>query len=228
MAKVKFTAIVADMRGSLAGTTFSKNRYSAYTRTKTTPVNPDTPAQQLVRQRFAQLSQAWRGLTAAQRAGWNQTAVNYNRTNVWGDQVPLNGFNLFKQLNQNLLNAGAATINDAPLPSAVQGFTSLSLVADTTTGDITATFAAAIPVGQHALLFATAPLSAGINFAKSQLRQIASLTSAGASPLDFTAQYVAKFGALPPVGSKVFMEMKPILDLTGQAGTTISASAIAI
>lgn len=228
MALVKYTAIVADMRGSLAGTVFSKNSYGAYVRTKVTPVNPQTIAQQGVRQFFGQLSQAWRGLTQAQRNGWNTSAVNFNRTNVFGDQSQLNGFNLFKQLNQNLLITGNATIDDAPLPAAVFGFTAASLVADTGLGNLTLTYAPAIPAGTSVLVSATAQLSAGVNFVKSELRTIKVAVTADASPLDLTADYVAKFGALPLVGTKVFVEVKPINDVSGQAGTPLKVSAIAI
>lgn len=227
-AKIKFTAFMADARGSVAGTVFSKNAYAAYVRTKVSPVNPQTPAQQAIRQFFTQISQAWRGLTELQRKLWNQNAVNYNRTNVFGDQVQLNGFNLFKQLNQNLLFTGETLLSDAPTPQAVFGFTSASLIADTTTGDITLTYAPAIPADTKVIVSATTQLSAGVNFVKSELRSIKIAVTADASPLDLTTDYVAKFGALPAVGTKVFVEIKPINTVSGQSGTNLKVSAIAI
>ena len=42
MAKIKMTAIVADMRNKLNGSVFSRNRGGAYIRTKVTPINPQT------------------------------------------------------------------------------------------------------------------------------------------------------------------------------------------
>ena len=102
------------MRGHTGGTVFSKNTFANYIRNKVSPVNPDTPAQSLVRSRFTSLSQDWRGLTQAQIRAWNQGAQAFAHTNVFGNNVPLTGFNLFKQLNQNLLAAGAATIDDIP------------------------------------------------------------------------------------------------------------------
>jgi hypothetical protein len=228
MAKIKFTAFMADARGSVAGTVFSKNRYSAYTRTKVSPVNPQTIAQQGVRQFFTQLSQAWRALTELQRKLWNQNAINFNRTNVFGDQVKLNGFNLFKQLNQNLLVVGQPVINDAPAPGAVFGFTSASLAADTGGGTLILTYAPVIPAGTSVILSATTQLSAGVNFVKSELRKIDTIIAADVSPLDISAEYIVKFGALPAVGTKVFVEIKPVNDTTGQAGTPLKLSAIAI
>ena len=49
MAKILMTAIVADIRNKLNGSVFSKNRYGAYVRTKVTPVNPQSTAQQNTR-----------------------------------------------------------------------------------------------------------------------------------------------------------------------------------
>lgn len=228
MAKIKFTAFLADVRGSVAGTVFSKNTYGAYTRTKVTPVNPSTGAQQLVRQFFAAISQAWRGITDAQRTLWNQSAGNFSRNNIFGDQISLTGFNLYKQLNQNLLNIGVVRIDDAPLPAAVFGFTALAIVANTTLATLDATFAPAIPIGTSVIVFATAPQSAGKNFVKSEYRQIAVLTDVDLSPEDLAAAYIVKFGALPPIGSKVFVQLKPINAVTGQAGTTLQSSDIAV
>lgn len=227
-ALIKFTAFLADARGSVAGTVFSKNTYGAYTRTKVTPVNPSTTAQQLVRQFFAAISQAWRGITQAQRDLWNQSANNFTRNNVFGDQVALTGFNLYKRLNQNLLNVGVARIDDAPLPASVFGFSALSVIADTTMGTLEATFAPVIPAGTSVIVFATAPQSAGKQFVKSEFRQIAVLTVADLTPEDLAAAYIVKFGALPPIGSKVFIQFKPINAVTGQAGTTLQAEDIAV
>lgn len=227
-ALIKFTAFLADARGSVAGTVFSKNTYGAYTRTKVTPVNPSTTAQQLVRQFFAAISQAWRGITQAQRDLWNQSASNFTRNNVFGDQVALTGFNLYKRLNQNLQNIGVAIIANAPLPASVFGFSALSMVADTGGGTLTLTFAPVIPAGTSVIVFATAPQSAGKQFVKSEFRQIRVFTVADTSPEDIAAEYITKFGALPPVGSKVFVQLKPINAVTGQAGTTLQAEDIAI
>lgn len=226
MAKIKFTAFMADARGSVAGTVFSRNGSGAYTRTKVTPVNPQSTAQMTVRTRFGGRSQAWRGLTQAQRDAWIAAAVNFTKSNVFGDQVKLSGLALYKSLNQNLLNAGQSVIADAPLPASVFGFTTLSATAVNTASVSTLTFTDAIPAGTSVLVFATPSVSAGKNFVKSEYRQIAVLTSADASPATISTAYDAKFGAVGAAGSKIFFKLKPVNDTTGQAGTELSASAI--
>ncbi len=228
MALVKFTAIVADMRGKLNGSVFSKNTYGAYIRTKVTPVNPQTVAQQISRNFMTTVAQAWRGITQLQRDLWNQSAVNFTRTNIFGDNVQLTGFNLYMRLNKNLLEIGGSMIANAPQPADVPGFETLSVVADTGLGTMNATFSPAISASVDVQVFATAPLSAGKQFVKSELRKIAVLTVANLTPEDLAAAYIVKYGALPPVGSKVFIAFKATNNTTGQAGSMLKASAIAI
>jgi len=228
MALVKFTAIVADMRGKLNGSVFSKNTYGSYIRTKVTPVNPQTVAQQISRNFMTTVAQAWRGITQLQRDLWNQSSINFSRTNIFGDNVQLTGFNLYMRLNKNLLEINQAIIANAPQPADVPGFTSLSVVADTGAGTMNATFSPAIPASVDVQVFATAPLSAGKQFVKSEFRKIDVLVNGDLSPEDLAVAYIAKFGALPPVGSKIFIGFKPTNNTTGQAGTLLKASSIAI
>jgi len=219
---------VGDLRGSLGGTTASRNTYGSYFRRKVTPVNTNTNAQQLVRQRLATISQLWSGLTANERKTWNEMAPQFSRTNVFGDQVPLTGFNLFVRLNRNLLEIGEATISAAPQPQAVPGFTSVGLTADTGGGTYEVAFTPLIPATIKVIVYATAPLSAGISFVKSEFREIDVLITGELTPVNLVANYITKFGALPPVGAKSFVRLRPILIATGQAGSAIQASDIAI
>jgi len=72
MALVKFGGGVVGMSGSIAGTTFARNRSGSYARAKTKPINPNTTLQNLVRATFAMLSARWaQTLTEAQRTAWN-------------------------------------------------------------------------------------------------------------------------------------------------------------
>jgi len=228
MAKILLGVFAPDIRGHTGGTVFSKNTFANYIRNKVTPVNPSTPAQSLVRARFTGLSQDWRGLTQAQRNAWNQGAQAFAHTNIFGNNVPLTGFNLFKQLNQNLLAAGAAQIDDIPTVSDVFAFLTQSLVADTGFGTLNLTFTPAIPVGTSVIVYATPGVSAGIAFVKSEFRQIRVLTSANVSPVDLAPVYTPVFGALPTVGQKVFVETRPILDSSGQSGQRLKSSDIAV
>ena len=225
-AKIKLTAMVAEIRGKLNGTVFSRNSSGAYVRNKVTPVNPNTSFQSNVRADFTTVAQNWRDLTGAQRDAWNQGVVAFSHTDVFGDNVPLSGFNLHQSLNLNLLAVDQVVIVSPPLPGAVFNFTSASLTAAFGLGDLDITFAPAIPAGTSVLLKATAPLSAGKNFVKSELRQIDVLTTADVSPHAAEVEYIAKFGAIGAAGSKLFVELRAIDDTSGQGGGRRLISAI--
>lgn len=226
-AKIKLTAMVAEIRGKLNGTVFSRNSSGAYVRNKVTPVNPNTSFQSNVRADFTTVAQSWRDLTGAERDAWNQGVVAFSHTDVFGDNVPLSGFNLHQSLNLNLLAVGQSVITAPPLPGAVFNFTSASLAADFTLQTMTVTYAPAIPAGTSVLVKSTAPLSAGKSFVKSELRQIDIILTADASPFSIETEYIAKFGAVGAVGSKVFMELRAVDDTSGQGGGRRLVSAIA-
>lgn len=64
-------------RGSVAGTTYTANRYaSIVARARVTPINPMTDHQNKIRSHFKEASDRWRdSLDAADRTTWNQAAM---------------------------------------------------------------------------------------------------------------------------------------------------------
>jgi len=225
--KAKWGAIVVAGSGKLGGHVASRNRSGSYFRTKVTPVNPNTSYQAAVRARLAARSQAWSGLTAAQRAEWNAAVANFAKTDIFGDLQNPSGFNLFARLNINLVNIGEAPLTAPPTPQDVINFTSLSVAADFTLQTLTITFAATpIAATEKILLFATPALSPGISFVKSEYRQIDVLAAADTSPHSAETEYIAKFGSIGAVGQKIFVKLLPISVASGQAAIAVSASAI--
>lgn len=225
--KVKYSALMSAASGKLNGSVASKNRSGAYLRNKVTPVNPQTAAQNAVRSRLASFSQAWRGLTAAQRAAWDGAVNQFQKTNVFGDLVSPTGKNLYTRLNSNLDNIGESAISSPPLPAEVPEPIAGALTYDVGTGDA-ATFAftndsSAVTYA----LFATAPLSPGIGFFKNRYRQIGIYAGSGGSPIDFKADYIAKFGA-PAEGQKIAVKLVPIVVATGQRGVGATASTLVV
>lgn len=226
--KAKFGAIIVAGSGKIGGHVASRNRAGAYLRTKVTPVNPSTTAQAGARNRLAGISQGWRGLTAAQRASWNQAVGDFAKTDIFGDLKNPSGFNLYQRLNNNLLNIGQAAITSPPLPVAVDYFTSLSFTAEdgTVAESLDITFAPAIEADHSVKVFATPPVSAGVNFVKSEYRQIGVLTDADTSVLDYLAEYQAKFGSTGNAGQKIFIKLVQVEEASGLEGTPLEASAI--
>lgn len=226
--KVKFGAVVVGGRGKLSGHVASQNRAGAYFRTKVTPVNPKTTSQTTVRNRLAGISSGWRSLTAAQRAAWNSVVTDFAKTDIFGDLRNPSGFNLYQRLNNNLVTCGESQITSPPAVLAVDAFTSISLAAEDSTvaESFSLTFAPAVAADHLVKVYATPPLSAGINFVKSEYRLIAILPNSDTSPADLLTEYQAVFGSTGEAGQKIFVQCIQVEETSGIAGTSISASAI--
>lgn len=221
--KMQFGALVVDGRGKIGGHVASRNRSGAYLRTKVTPVNPQTLAQQMVRNRLTSLSQGWRSLTPAQRAAWDAAVSDYARTDIFGNLRNPTGKNLYLRVNANLLGVGEAAIST---PVAPQGTS--PVVAGTLTATDTPTMTVALSGGDGTCkvqIWATAPQSAGKSFVKSEYRLIGNDDDNVASPLDIQALYSAKFGA-QAAGTKVFVKLVPVNTTSGEQGTGSASSAI--
>lgn len=221
MAKIKYSALVSDMRNKLNGSVASKNRYGSYLRNKVTPVNPQTSFQQNVRQMLGSLSSQYRGITPAQRQSWINGAQNFPFTDIFGDTRYLSGQTLFVKLNTNLVNAGESVIDSAPLPVGVPEFAATGLTATVAGGSITTlsvdTSEETVPAGFVMAVYATPPLSPSINFVKNRLRYIGNAT-ATTGAADILALYTARFGATAAEGEQITVRVALISTDTGQQG----------
>ncbi len=228
MAKILLGNMITDIRGSQGGTTFSRNTFANYMRNKTSPVNPNTVAQQLVRNRLTAMSQSWGGLTPAERTGFIDGAPVWSNNNIFNQAINYTGFSLYGRLNRNRQEINEPFITTFVLPTAVDSFTSFSFVASFTLGTIITSFAPAIAATHKVIIRATPPLSAGTEFVRNQFRKIAVLDSTDLTGIDLAAFYTAVFGVLPPVNSKIFIDAKQVLISNGQNSVPIKDSAIVL
>lgn len=224
---MKFGAIVTDGRGKIGGHVASKNRHGAYLRTKVTPSNGQTSFQQGVRNLFTSLSQGWRSITQAQRDAWNAAVASFSKTDIFGDLRNPSGANLYQKLNNNLIRTGWTAIADPPNPVEVVDITIGALSVAATAGTMSLAYVANALDTSEIEVYATAPLSAGKSFVKSEYRLVTQFTSDSVSPLNMAAAYVSKFGALTgQAGKKIFVKTLAIDSTTGQSSVAQSTYAI--
>lgn len=226
MAKVKFTAFLADMRNKLNGSVFARNRGGAYVRTKVTPLNPQSIAQVGARSLLTGLAQGFRSLTQDEITAWNNAVNDWQTTDIFGDSVSPTGLALYVRLNSNIINAGGTVITTPPSSVGAVALEQLGLTA-AVTGDVFDIdfLPAAVPADHTMYVESTSMLSPGINNANSRFRFIDTHAAAGASPVDMFAAQTSKFGSLV-AGQKVFVRAKFINKLTGEVSLALKASAI--
>lgn len=224
--KAKFGAIVVDGRGKIGGHVASKNRSGSYFRTKVTPVNRNTSFQAAVRNRLASISQGWRSLTQAQITAWNAAVADFSKTNIFGDVVQPTGFNLYQALNNNLARIEGTPLVNPPTPAAVDDILIGALTATADDGAISLAYTPGSG-GSMVEIYATAPLSAGVSFVKSEFRLLGAFASDSAGPFVATTMYAEKFGAITgATGKKIFVKTVAINDETGQSGIAQQTSCI--
>ena len=115
MALVQYGGGVLDARGSIGGQVHSRNRYGSYIRARTTPVNPQSDRQNIIRAIIQFLSQAWSNvLTQLQRDSWEVYADAITRQNKLGQQIKLTGFNHFIRSNSVRSQTSLATVPAGP------------------------------------------------------------------------------------------------------------------
>lgn len=224
--KIKFGAIIVAGSGKIGGHVAAHNRSGAYMRTKVTPINSQTGSQTTVRNRLSTLATSWKALTAAQILAWNNAVSLYKGTNIFGDIKSPSGFNLYQKLNNNLSRIGVAALTTPPTPVALPSCD---------TGVLTSVHAGAMlltftndpsMVASVVAVEATAPQSAGKSFIKSEYRYIGLLPTITAHVSTLTTIYNAKFGAPSTAGQKVYVRIRQISNVTGQAGIPIVSSAV--
>lgn len=118
MALIK-SSLLADIRGSIGGTTYSRNRGGSYARNRTVPINPQSTSQTRARSDLAYYSVQWSSLTGDQRVAWNQYAETVVAVNVLGESITYTGQQMYVRSNTllSLANLAAVTI---PPPTNVQ------------------------------------------------------------------------------------------------------------
>jgi hypothetical protein len=220
MAKILFSAVVADARKKLAGTVFSKSRFGAYMRTKTSPVQPRTTPQRNVRAQFTANAKAWSGtLTSAQRQAFTNLAAANPKHDRFGNSQTLTGAQMYQSLNRNLNTIGVSPISAAPASLSVGSPSTLTLVnAAGPPTTFTVTSATAPATAEVPTISATAYQNSGRTFVGKKARLILTIAAGTAGPWDIKAAYLAKWGA-PPVGSAVFVEVVYINNASGAKGT---------
>lgn len=102
--------------GSIGATVYSHNRFGAYIRARSVPVNPNTSRQIQIRNAVRSLTILWQNtLTQVQRDAWDVYAANVPWQNKFGDDVRLTGLAHYVRSNTARLARGGATIAAAPV-----------------------------------------------------------------------------------------------------------------
>jgi hypothetical protein len=210
--------VYSEIRGSVNGVTYARNRFGLYVRSKASPVQPRTPAQTERRAQLTVLSQRWRTLEESLRAEWRALADELTRSDTLGLTYRLTGLQAYLQVNLWRALLGIAPVNNAPTQLAAPSPVSIvNFSFDTDQGILNIEFAPSPYQGALAF-WATAPFSRGVNFVAPSRYRIVAVRKPAAfggnlgSPQNIGQAYTDKFGI--PIdelaGKRIAVAITPI------------------
>jgi hypothetical protein len=227
MALLKFGGGITEMRGSIGGTTFAKNRYGSYARNRTKPVNPNSTRQGIVRAIMSTLYTAWAALTAAVQGQWKAYADNVKVLNRLGEQINLSGYNMYCRTKAVFENAGLTMPATAP--------TTFSLPAqdptvvptpDASSSNVSIAFDNTLPwagaVGGAMIVSQGLPVNPTVNFFKGPFRYAGKIDGAATPP---TSPQVVALPLPMQAGQKVFLQIR-IAEADGRVSNPFHCSGI--
>lgn len=217
MALILFGGGAADMRGSIAGNTYSRNKAGAYVRNRTKPVNPNTVSQSFNRVRFGAQSSTWTILSPTEQASWNALASGATRLNRLGQPYTPSGRQLYMESANNLALIGVTPFAMAPINADIPAgpeYTSVLTVVEDGELNLLTLFDGAALAGFELVIKAT-PQAPGpkTNFSN----QYRNIGHTAANPNNnIQANYIAVFGnAAGPEGSPLSVLCSLIDTATG-------------
>jgi len=115
MAIIKLGPVISDIRNSIGGVTFSRNRSGAYIKKRTKPTNSVVGRRDQVHAVVRYLQEYWRDtLTAATRIPWTDLASTATVLNGLGEAHHITPINMFVRVNASLKLHGLAILTVPP------------------------------------------------------------------------------------------------------------------
>lgn len=228
MAKIRTGPMVAQISGSIAGTTFSHNRYGAYARSRSIPVTSTTSYALQAKARLAQASQSWQDLTDAQRNTWSAWAGANPITDRLGERQVLSGHTAFVMLNRRILQIPGTMIDAPPISEAPEPLLTLTGSYDIGAGTFELAFTpAALGASERLCVYAALVNSPGINYIENYRKLVSIEAAATASPVDLTTEIETRLGSMT-VGQTLIYEAYVLDEDTGLISSRLRTQGVII
>ena len=166
-------------RGGFQGVVFNTWRGINTVKKNTAPSNQQTEARILARTRMINASKAWSELTEDQRSGWRTFANEHTELDWTGAMLKKTGFDWFVSCYVNSIRCGGDGVTTAPTSGAPSAPSDLTLSASG--GAITAAYTLTSQANYAVQIWATDPMSKGINAVKEMAKWVKNASYATAS-----------------------------------------------
>lgn len=216
MARIRYTALVESINGSISGTTFQRNAYGNTIKVKPNIVTPSTLAQVERQNNFGNQARKWRTLSETDRTNWETYAAAYPRPSRLNPSSNLNGYNYFLMYHsfRSVFAPSALLAN----PNGLQG--SLTFFANDigiVSGQLNYGYNSNITQGPwFVMLYLTRIIPFGQEAVRETPKFIAFVNGNAGGGLDITNRYVSLFGFIPPQGQWLGIKVVYINSTNGQ------------
>lgn len=227
MAQIVLGPLVANIAGSIGGSTFQRGPGIHTVRRKPNPITRRTSFTNSERSVFAFLNMNWRTLSDPDRAAWQAEADLLTWTDRFGNVIPGKGYWLYKRCNLNFHLIAEPLITAPVSPIVLDPVVNLFLELDTP-AKFVMKWDAPLPTQTDTVwaIFATPPTSAGRSAAFGTYRFIEKFAPGTGSGVDIGSQYITRMGVLPQPGQRSFARIVVIDQKSGNASAPIFQSAI--
>lgn len=106
MARVIYSAEINELKGSVGGTTFQRNKSGTISKLKSHLTYNPSSGQLISRSVLASLTRLWHSLSMSNQLSWNSFAAAHTKYSYWNVEKNLSGFNWFVHVNSNRLACG--------------------------------------------------------------------------------------------------------------------------
>lgn len=204
--------VFSQASGSVAGVVYSRNAGGMYVRSRAKPINPNTDAQQVVRDAMRTLVNNWQNvLSAPNREAWNTYAFNTPTLNKLGEATHKTGQNMYIRGNIPRLQAGLSQAVTAPVVFNVGEFAPLTtFTADASADTISLPFADddewAAEEGSAMLVYMGRPQNATRTFGKGPYQLLTAIMGDQPTPPTSPAVVASLFPL--DIGQRVFLKIR--------------------
>jgi hypothetical protein len=210
MARIKYSGLVTEIKGSIGGTTFQSSAYGYTIKNKPNMVKPQGKSQRLRQQYMSLAVRAWE----PQRLTWVAFATKFPQYSKNNRSSQLTGYNLFCKIHFFRFMAGQPLI---PIPTSIwygPDNLELSVTCDGHNLALVGTFD--MNNSEYFVLISiSSPTKATKKYIGTNTRYLYTFTSADFSE-DMTSQYLALFGALPAENDILQISVQYIGKFNGQ------------
>lgn len=207
--------IISRGSGSIGGLTASHNKGGNYFRARTTPTDPSTAFQTVIRNAAASLVNFWNDvLSQLQRDEWATYATNVPLLNPFGEPRTVTPLNMYVRTNVSRLQNGMPRVDDAPVLFNLGEFTPTSGVSSEGAQSLAITFDNtdqwANEDDSAMLVYISRPQNPGINFFKGPYRLAGKIDGDGITPPTSPAVIVVPFTIT--LGQRLFWRIRVTRD----------------